>query len=427
MNQRATRRHLVQTLALVVGLAGPTAARADTATLSVLEDTFLRAGTLSNKNEGGTAFLRLQNTGDNRSVVRFDQAAIATAVGGGVLDSATLELFIETNKDNWGTTGGEVDVHRLNLAWTENGATWNCPDDANTSNGDPDCPIQWNGGDFVAAPSDSMTQVNGVSGVYAQFDVAEDVAAFLAGAPNFGWLVKKRDETKNGSVEYTSKEGTAGQHPRLVLDFFIPPTAVPTTTPTITPTATQTPTATPTGTQPPCGQTPASGCHSAPTGKRGLRLWNRHRDRRDRLVWEWRRGEATSVADFGDPLATTGYALCVYDQVDGNPTLVLSPVVLGGATCGGRPCWEATRRGFVYVNEEDPPDGICRIMLRAGDAGRTRICVKAKGPSVGAIIPFKQDPTVTVQLVNSIGECWETRYSAPAVVNDGSQFNDKND
>ena len=73
-----------------------------------------------------------------------------------------------------------------------------------------------------------MLHANGQTG-WVDFDVTEDVAAFLAGEPNFGWLLKKTEENQNGKVDYTSREGAAGQRPKLVLlvenadDDIVPP------------------------------------------------------------------------------------------------------------------------------------------------------------------------------------------------------------
>jgi hypothetical protein len=82
------------------------------------------------------------------------------------------------------------------------------------------------------------------------------------------WLVKKRDEAQNGSVEYTSKEGTLGQRPRLLLDMVITPSNTPTRTPTSTFTPTRTPTSTPTPTHTPTATATPTGPTLTPTDTR---------------------------------------------------------------------------------------------------------------------------------------------------------------
>jgi hypothetical protein len=47
--------------------------------------------------------------------------------------------------------------------------------------------------------------------------VTADVQAFLTDTGNYGWLIKKTDEGQNGQVDYTARQGTAGNGPRLIL------------------------------------------------------------------------------------------------------------------------------------------------------------------------------------------------------------------
>jgi hypothetical protein len=142
-------------LAIGWGVAlGASPGHAATATISAVADTYLRSGG-ANANEGTQTFLRVRG-GPTRSLVRFDQAAIASAVGGQSLISARLELY-PVSVGSWGSSGRQVNVHRMGATWTELGATWNCPHDTNTSNSQPDCPMQWNGGIFVATPTPRRT------------------------------------------------------------------------------------------------------------------------------------------------------------------------------------------------------------------------------------------------------------------------------
>ena len=246
-------------VAVLYVLLTPSApAVANTATLTASADTYIRGGQ-QNQNQGSDTFLRVQSSGPNRSLVRFNQAQIAAAVGAGTLVSATLELFIEFNADNWGTSGRTVSAHRLTVDWTEAGATFNCPNDTNPSNQAADCPLQWNGGTFNPTATASVLHTNGLAG-YIQYNVTSDVTAFLSGTSNYGWLIKLTDESQNGHVEYTSREGTAGQLPILVL-VFNPPTATPTRTRTPTSSPTRTNTSTPTRTRTPTvTPTPTSAC-----------------------------------------------------------------------------------------------------------------------------------------------------------------------
>ena len=200
-------------LLLWLGLAAH--GEAQTFALPAVADTYLRSGS-SNQNQGNDTFLRVQSSGNNRSLVRFDSAAITAAVGNGSLASARLELYIQSNSNNWSADGRTVDAHRLMANWSELGATWNCGVDSNPGNSNADCTTQWAGGQLAEEPSDTVLHTNGLTG-WVRFDVTSDVLAFLSGTPNYGWIVKKTEEGQNGQVEYTSRQGAADHAPRLVL------------------------------------------------------------------------------------------------------------------------------------------------------------------------------------------------------------------
>lgn len=155
-------------------------------------------------------------------------------------------------------------------------------------------------------------------------------------------------------------------------------------------------------------------------------------DSRDRFVWRWSPGFAT-VAAFGDPLTTTAYAFCIYDETAGVPQLWHASVIPPGGICSGdRPCWKSMTRGFRYDDRSAGAGGIRSLKLGAGD-GRARIDVKGQGNGLAWPAPalperwLSQHNTVTVQVVNSHGACWATRFSAPATRNSSEAFADKSD
>lgn len=208
-------------------------------------------------------------------------------------------------------------------------------------------------------------------------------------------------------------------------------TATPTDTATHTQTATATATPTETITSTPsptttavCKLTPAPGC-SLPVGfKRRLRL----SDKRDIAAWRWRSTGTIPLADFGNPLTTTNYSLCIY--AGASPALVMEMRAPAGGTCQkGAPCWKArpNGKGFRYRDLEKTPDGITRLVLRRVPTHLADLVVRARGPN----IPFPPMPLalpVRAQLVKSDGpECWEANYSAPALKNTSDAYKDKND
>jgi hypothetical protein len=209
-------RRLATALApgLLVLLGASARLSGQTVILQATADTTIKKDS-PNQNFGAQKTLVLKE-GGTCVLVRFDPAAIAEAVGGGSLASAQLQLYIGAKAANWGPTGRTVDAYRLDAAWVERAATWNCGDDTNLANAVPDCATQWNGGTIEGDASDTVVLTN-ASGGWIQFDVTADVQAFLAGTADEGWLIQKTDEGQAGRVDLVSREGTAGQGPRLVL------------------------------------------------------------------------------------------------------------------------------------------------------------------------------------------------------------------
>ena len=200
----------------------------------------------------------------------------------------------------------------------------------------------------------------------------------------------------------------------------ITPTPSGTATATQTPTITQTPTATRTGI---CPLAPAVGCSNAVGFNRILRL----SDKRDIASWRWRSTGTVPLVDFGNPLTTTSYSLCVY--AGASPALVMELRAPAGGSCfNGAPCWKQRgTKAYRYRDFDRTPDGVTRLMLRGQPANLASIVLRARGPN----IPFPPLPLalpVLAQLVKSDGpECWEGHYSAPASKNDAQSYKDKND
>jgi hypothetical protein len=51
--------------------------------------------------------------------------------------------------------------------------------------------------------------------------------------------------------------------------------------------------------------------------KASLQIKDASTDSSDRVSWKWVKGDATTTAEFGDPLATHDYALCVFTPSGG--------------------------------------------------------------------------------------------------------------
>jgi uncharacterized delta-60 repeat protein len=165
-------------------------------------------------------------------------------------------------------------------------------------------------------------------------------------------------------------------------------TEPPAMTASTTPTVTSLPAA-------PCAPTPRTDCATA---GRTILVLSRRGGGRDRLTWKWSRGTA-AVGDWGNPLQTTRYAFCLYDE---RGLLAAATLPLGAP-------WLATNDGFTYRDTAARADGILRLDLRAG-AGAARILLAGRGaglpdPDLPAL------PPVVAQLVaGDAGGCWQGAY-----------------
>jgi hypothetical protein len=146
---------------------------------------------------------------------------------------------------------------------------------------------------------------------------------------------------------------------------------------------------------------------------------------KDQVKWKWAKGSATNLNEFGDPLTTDGWFLCVYNNSTRISEIELPP----GGTCAGKPCWKAKSTGFAYKDKERTPDGVVSATLKAGADQKALIKVTAKGVNVPE--PDLTNPLtgpVAVQFHRADGAiCFEANYSAPFKKNEDGKFSDKAD
>lgn len=168
------------------------------------------------------------------------------------------------------------------------------------------------------------------------------------------------------------------------------------------------------------GVSPVVGCKSAATGAALLAIDNRSPDVRDRFAWTWRKGAATTIADFGNPTTTTAYTLCLYDDVGGSAQRRLTQVIPPGSR------WKAFSRGFRYRDTTLSAGGLQSIVLTSGKAGRSSIQVRGHGePLALPGLPFMKQPSVIIQLLNQ-DSCWSSSHTI-ALDNGIARFKAKND
>lgn len=190
------------------------------------------------------------------------------------------------------------------------------------------------------------------------------------------------------------------------------PGGCPTTTTTTTTTSTSSTTTTTTVPGTACAAAPLAGCR-LPVEPRQAKLVLKDKlldDEGDAVTWKYAKGAATTLEDLGDPAGATNYVACLYDGAGERLMTLHAPA---GGTCGALPCWKAKgSKGYRYSDKERTPDGVRRLTLASGLAGKTKIALSAKGddlplPTLGAFtLPLR------VQLQGN-GLCWEAVYGTP--------------
>jgi hypothetical protein len=189
-----------------------------------------------------------------------------------------------------------------------------------------------------------------------------------------------------------------------------------------TPTATLPgpPTATPPPVAPTCAPMPEL-CRTPAVGAKAKILIkvNATDASKNVLLWKWLKGAATTKAEFGDPVNSHTYELCIY----GGSGLV------GSATAPAGSPWKETGSGFKYKDSSLASDGLQKMSLKEGADEKAKIIVKGKGGGLNLPTLASLTSPLTVQLKRSGGSvCWGAVFSfPPAIKNDGAQFKDTAD
>lgn len=177
-----------------------------------------------------------------------------------------------------------------------------------------------------------------------------------------------------------------------------------------------------------CAVGPVNGCKLPIESVRSkLAMKNRTPDDGDVLEWKWLKGEETVTADYGDPVLTTDYRLCLFDLSGETPALFTQVAAPAAGNCTSKPCWKGLGKvpgikGYRYNDKEATPDGLKGMTLTPGTDGNAKVVLKAQGENLA--LPLAEVPVplpIKVQLQASNGTCFEETYST-AEKNDGKDF-----
>ncbi len=142
---------------------------------------------------------------------------------------------------------------------------------------------------------------------------------------------------------------------------------------------------------------------------------------RDKLKWRWRRsvsGTPILLEDIGDPIASTTYDLCVYDtscpEPCPDPESMSFRSLRAHVTVPPSTLWrDLSSKGRFIYRDPDATAGVSLIKVKMGTspgigvkAARTNLALTAVNESVF----FEIKPNVVVQLVNTEGACWNSKF-----------------
>jgi len=155
-----------------------------------------------------------------------------------------------------------------------------------------------------------------------------------------------------------------------------------------------------------CGDAPAIGCRPAAAGKSSLALTEK--GAKDTLRWTWKGATSVVLGAFGQPVSSSDQTLCLYDAT-GLRAFVTAPAA---GDCAGKPCWKALPKGkgFSYSDKEKSPDGVARLVLKPGAAGKSSVTLSASGPAL-TVPPTALSLPIVAQLRSADGACFEAYYS----------------
>ena len=177
---------IIRRAAVGLAILLPAVALADTAKLS--GDAYVNTG--DGTNYGGLPTVNVGGAAGSSGLLLFDLTTLPSTT-----DVAWARLRVYVDKVN---TSGTLDLAAANGAWTEatvNGLSGVTP------------------GSAIGAAAIATTG-------YVTFDVSSQVAAWLAGAPNYGFMLTADAGTPNLSISIDSKESPSTSHPAVLEVVF---------------------------------------------------------------------------------------------------------------------------------------------------------------------------------------------------------------
>jgi cysteine-rich repeat protein len=167
---------------------------------------------------------------------------------------------------------------------------------------------------------------------------------------------------------------------------------------------------------------PVNGCDNPParatdckTSQKALLILKQNGGGGDKQLFKWIKGDAVSQAEVADPTAATDYAVCVYSGATNELLESFSVPAAGGN-------WSPLGdKGYKYKELTGTNGGLTGLLLKGGDAGRTKVLVKGKGGNLPDPTLDSMPLPVTAQVINpDTGVCVEAVFDTPNVKKNSS-------
>lgn len=175
-----------------------------------------------------------------------------------------------------------------------------------------------------------------------------------------------------------------------------------------------------------CGATPEPTCRSGLTGASFLQInegpISPDASKADKVRFKLGKGDETPVAALGDPLVSTDYAVCMYRV--GDPARLLDIKIEAGNLCPTRACWKVSGGKATFRDTRRQRSGLKQLKLTSGVGGKVSVDFLIIGHESAQDATPPLSLPVIVQVLNSLGECWEQSFSAP-IQNDDFRFKAK--
>ncbi len=164
---------------------------------------------------------------------------------------------------------------------------------------------------------------------------------------------------------------------------------------------------------------PDPACVIPDPGSRGSSIKLTDKGSKDKLSWKWGRAPEVLIATLGDPTASDDVALCILVDNGSGPEVFMSALAPSGSG------WELKAGTTLkYKDKALTPDGLKKVQIKAGAAGKAKAKVQGKGANLDISgLPLSPTATVTTELRNlTNGTCLGATYAAPFKRNEADRF-----